>query len=877
MKLLPLSTLLILGILFLNQAKAQEKLSTPHKKNSETGNSWRSKLYPDNWKPGFNDGDERFLHDFSYAGYHQGTKAIPNINSNIIDVTEAPYNADNTGTNDATAAIQSALNDAGLSGGGVVYLPAGTYKVTPGADAALRIKYDNTILRGAGTDSTFIFNSTAKMRQKSIIWMMGNWCTWSKDYGTTSKLRTDILLPTRVIPVQSVKGFKKGDAIILRTNGTEAFIEEHLMSGYWENWSARVMFLRTIDSIDIQNNFIYIDSPTRYFMKIRDNARVYQAKKHIEECGIENLSIGNVQSDKTGWEENDYNISGTGAYDAHASHAIFLKYTQNCWIRNVNTYKPESNSGDFHLVSNCLLIEQSRGVTVDSCFFQKPQYEGGGGNGYMFTLSANDCLIKNSRANDGRHNYDFKFPYSNGNVIMNCIGENSKYASDFHMYLSMSNLFDKTTVDKDFLESTFRPYGGSAIHGYSSTQTVFYNTTGKAYHSGRTYIVDSRQFKHGYVIGTSGKADKVKTTPVTGEIGGYSYNTSPVDFVEGVGKGEDLFPQSLYLDQLQRRVKRDSLGLPKFKVKFNIKNRYDNRPVTDCTIKNFEHEIKTDTAGVAAFDNVNALLVLNFEAAMYHPLTNQQLVIYSDTTLTFYLTPHEFDVTIVVHDKATGETFSGVPVIFNGVTKITNNSGETFFKGYKGEFSYSIKKNSYYNQNGYLTVLSDSTYHFYLTRSEAYIKFVLKHGTTPINKATVILNTDTLITAGLGIAKFKNLPIQKTYNYSVQKNGYEPVSDNLLLTTDTTITISMKYPTNALLTSNNINTTIFPNPANDKLYISGPVQFKSYSVKTILGSTVLRGEFNIKQTINTSRLKPGNYLISLQNDDFIVVKKLIKL
>jgi hypothetical protein len=39
--------------------------------------TWRSSLYPENWKPGFKDSNDRFLHDFSYAGYHQGEIDIP--------------------------------------------------------------------------------------------------------------------------------------------------------------------------------------------------------------------------------------------------------------------------------------------------------------------------------------------------------------------------------------------------------------------------------------------------------------------------------------------------------------------------------------------------------------------------------------------------------------------------------------------------------------------------------------------------------------------------------------------------------------------------------------------------------------------------------
>ena len=55
-------------------------------------------------------------------------------------VIDAAYGADNSGTNDATKAIQKAIDAACSAGGGVVYLPAGTYKVNPTSyDQALHI------------------------------------------------------------------------------------------------------------------------------------------------------------------------------------------------------------------------------------------------------------------------------------------------------------------------------------------------------------------------------------------------------------------------------------------------------------------------------------------------------------------------------------------------------------------------------------------------------------------------------------------------------------------------------------------------------------------------------------------------------------------
>ena len=48
----------------------------------------------------------------------------------LANVTWAPYNADPSGANDSTKAIQDALNDVSLNGGGTVWMPAGKYRIT---------------------------------------------------------------------------------------------------------------------------------------------------------------------------------------------------------------------------------------------------------------------------------------------------------------------------------------------------------------------------------------------------------------------------------------------------------------------------------------------------------------------------------------------------------------------------------------------------------------------------------------------------------------------------------------------------------------------------------------------------------------------------
>ena len=53
----------------------------------------------------------------------------PSSGAGIFNIAEAPYNADPTDKEDATAIIQKAIDDAGNAGGGVVYVPVGVYKV----------------------------------------------------------------------------------------------------------------------------------------------------------------------------------------------------------------------------------------------------------------------------------------------------------------------------------------------------------------------------------------------------------------------------------------------------------------------------------------------------------------------------------------------------------------------------------------------------------------------------------------------------------------------------------------------------------------------------------------------------------------------------
>ena len=230
--------------------------------------AWRSSLYPEDWYPGYKDNAGRFLHDFSFAGYHAGEKEIPVIVNGIVDVTKAPYLADNTGNKDVTSLIQAALDSVGKIGGGVVYLPEGTYRIVTTGNAALLMKYNNVVLRGAGKSKTFLFNDQPSMRFKNIILIKPSaGGDWYSPEGAYDKLTGDVQNQDSVVKVTSVAKYKIGDWIVLTSNVTAEFIAEHKMTGLWNSTLPGLAFYRIVKGIDAANNTILLD--TLFVMRLK--------------------------------------------------------------------------------------------------------------------------------------------------------------------------------------------------------------------------------------------------------------------------------------------------------------------------------------------------------------------------------------------------------------------------------------------------------------------------------------------------------------------------------------------------------------------------------------------------------------------------------
>ena len=530
---------------------------------------WRSSLYPEfGYSPSSaNLETEKVLQDFSYAGYRRGEALLPDRAGPVFDVTAPPWSADASGAGDATAAIQSAIDAAESAGGGVVFLPAGTYRLSVPASAqqALLIDQPGVVLRGAGRDRTFLLNTTVSaMSLKAVIRVRGSSDARAHATGAASTpLARDLLNSTTTIPVASASGFSVGDTVSVRNNITDAWITEHGEPG-WLGQGADLRGLayrRTVLAVDAAANTLTVDAPTRYALKLRDSARVVRlVRAPLAEVGLEDFSIGNIQHPGTSWLEGDYAVEGAPGHDVSGCFFLMIERARDCWARRLASFSPAGNTSTAHFLSGGLNVRDSTHVTIEDCSFQRPQYGGGGGNGYMFRLiDSGECLARRCEARHARHGFMIAGIGASGNVLHanldaetgRATGATGSYptagkSSDHHMHFSQATLVDTCTAEDSWFEAAYRDAGSDPRHYVTAVHSVFWNTRGTG--TVTRPVVRSEQARHGYVIGTRGARTAIELPRLAPAA------TDPIDHVEDEGLGDELVPESLFLDQRARRL-----------------------------------------------------------------------------------------------------------------------------------------------------------------------------------------------------------------------------------------------------------------------------------------------------------------------------------
>ncbi|MDF3070051.1 MAG: coagulation factor 5/8 type domain protein [Polyangiaceae bacterium] len=279
-------------------------------------------------------------------------------------------------------------------------------------------------------------------------------------------------------------------------------------------------------------------------------------------------STGSGASGTEASHDEDYDsVMGSIGYLVHASKLVNVDRAHDSWLFDVDSFVPSKNEASgVELLSNGIFLGQSAfRITVENCDLGRPQYRGGGGNGYSFHVQGNHSLFENDSASNARHGFIFNQAVS-GNVFHGGKLVSSRLSDDSHRFLAHANLYEGIELNGAWLQAVNRGTTSTG-GGFTATEHVFWNLHVRKNHaSAQGCAVETAQLGWGYAIGTRASAGaEAKLCPKSFSNGYWATLDSgtPPDFVEGEGMGATLFPQSLYLNQLAARCVRQKLACPR--------------------------------------------------------------------------------------------------------------------------------------------------------------------------------------------------------------------------------------------------------------------------------------------------------------------------
>ena len=351
---------------------------------------------------------------------------------------------------------------------------------------------------------------------------------------------------SRTVLLDPADEVEVGDEVAIGWVITEAFVAEHEMTDTWQafNGTWRPFFRRTVT--EVEGSTVTLDVPLRYPALVRDQASLRVEAGYLRGVGIEEVGLS---------------TAGTrvDALSVDRTHAVRMEGVADGWIARVESFRSPQSEDDRHLLSGGVAVVDSKRVTVADSVLAYAQNRGGGGNGYLFEVSrSSEVLFRDCVGIAGRHNFiqnwDFGtsgtvwlrttsregFAASTDNESLGLVG-----LSEYHHSLAMANLVDDSVADDGWGAVNRQAWSSGA--GHSATQSVFWNLRGEG-------VLRSYQFGHGYVIGTGAEVDVQAEKGGPWDLFGLGEGTAPSDWVEHQGSAPLLAPQSLYEDQLSRRL-----------------------------------------------------------------------------------------------------------------------------------------------------------------------------------------------------------------------------------------------------------------------------------------------------------------------------------
>lgn len=370
---------------------------------------------------------------------------IPNRTTIFADATQPPYNANSSGTANAVAAIQSAIN--ACPANQVVFLPAGTYRL----DSSLKMK-ENVTLRGAGPKRTLLRYSGGD--DYVIRFATGNY-EWDFSSSTPANLTGGITKGSTNITMAN-NNWVAGDLVLIDELEDSDLFENDGNSGTC-SWCGRANGERChsqiVEVLSRTATSATFTPPLHSNYKTVSNPQGVRIKGVLKLAGIESLGITNVN----------------GA----ARDTLVFEAAYKCWVKDCDiAVSRRRHMWMYHSIW-CEIRDSSfhHGVGAD---WSSPNYGPDRGYGLFLGQGSTSCLVENNDFYKLHFSVAFEGGGS-GNVIsynfvtnvMYTEGETPQPSIGNHGSHPMMNLWEGNVLRSKVLMDS---YWGSSSH-----TTVFRN------------------------------------------------------------------------------------------------------------------------------------------------------------------------------------------------------------------------------------------------------------------------------------------------------------------------------------------------------------------------------------------------------------------
>ncbi len=307
-------------------------------------------------------------------------------------------------------------------------------------------------------------------------------------------------------------------------------------------------------------------------------------------------------------------------------------------------------------------------------------------------------------------------------------------------------------------------------------------------------------------------------------------------------------------------------GPPCFTVTFDVNDEEGNE-ITGAVVTFDGNE---NPAGNYVFENIaEGIYEYKVEKEWYHTVEDG-INVDDDITVEVAMHPQTFVVDFIIEDNE-GISLENAIVTLGD---ITNDEGDYIFENIKaGTYDYKVEKEWHHTAEGQVIVEDNVKVDVTLFAVTFTVEFnVSDTKGNSIEDATITLGD---IINNEGDYLFEGITAG-TYNYKVEKEGYNTVKGSIPVFYDISVKITMSEDKTHVVLPDGVALKIFPNPARDKFYIESSETIKQVRLINTGGQVIKDIIVNEPQAvINANNLRMGIYFMQIHTANSVITERVM--